>query len=75
MQPERLLADCTAAALATALEPLLSDPAARAAQIAGGRKVAGLLNPGGEAPSRRAAKIVLELISRRLLPPTWARIT
>ena len=37
MQNERLLGDCTAEALATALEPLLWDPAARAAQIAGGR--------------------------------------
>ena len=64
MQPERLAADCTAEALATALEPLLSDPAARAAQIAGGREVAALLDPGGEAPSQRAAKKVLELIGR-----------
>jgi len=56
MQNERLLADCTAEALATALEPLLWDP-------------------GSEAPSRRAAKKILELIGRRPLPLTGARIT
>jgi hypothetical protein len=39
MQPERLLSDCTAETLATALDPLLSDPAARTAQIARGREV------------------------------------
>ena len=75
MQNERLLADCTAEALAIELEPLLCDPAARAAQIAGGREVAALLDPGGEAPTQRAAKKVLELIRRRLLPPLESRIT
>ncbi|MFQ5773187.1 MAG: lipid-A-disaccharide synthase [Kiloniellaceae bacterium] len=61
-QPEFLLERCTAENLAEAVGRLLSDPAARQAQIAACREAVDALDPGGETPSRRAARQVLALI-------------
>ena len=62
VQPEFLQEYCTAEALAEALGRLLSDPDARRAQIEAYAQVAGMLDPGGEGPSRRAARTLLALI-------------
>ncbi len=62
MQPEFLQAACTAENLAGALERLLSDPAARAAQREGAQAAVAMLGAGDETPSQRAARCVLDAI-------------
>ncbi len=63
-QPEFLQENCTAEKLAGALGRLLSDSAARDAQIEACREATRLLDPGGQRPSQRAARVVLDLIQR-----------
>ncbi|MEE9194430.1 MAG: lipid-A-disaccharide synthase [Alphaproteobacteria bacterium] len=63
-QPELLQEHCTAEKLAGALGRLLSDPAARDAQIEACHEATRMLDPGGEGPSQRAARAVLDLIQR-----------
>ena len=62
VQPELLQRDCTAEKLAPAVARLLSDPAARQAQIAAYREVLVRLRAGEEPPSRLAARQVLAAI-------------
>ena len=63
--PEFIQWDCTAEKLAAALDPLLSDPAAAAAQRAGIEQALDQLRPpGGLLPSEAAAQAVLALIPR-----------
>ena len=62
VQPELLGKYCTAESLAEALGRLLSDPDARRAQIEACSQIAGMLDPGGEGPSRLAARTLLALI-------------
>ncbi len=62
VQPELLQQDCTAERLAPAVARLLSDPAARQAQIAAYREVLARLRAGEEPPSRLAARQVLAAI-------------
>lgn len=58
--PEFIQADCTAARLAEALGPLLSGGATRDAQVAALSRIDSLMRlPGGDEPSRSAARIVL----------------
>ena len=63
-QPELLQENCTAEKLAGALGRLLSDPAARDAQIEACREATRMLDPGGQRPSQRAARAVMDLIGR-----------
>jgi len=70
VQPEYLQERCTAGNLAAALERLLADPAARAAQIKGAGAAVALLDPGGAAPSGCAARRVLSLIQDARLSRT-----
>jgi len=58
--PEFIQADCTAPNLVEALTPLLSNGAARDTQVAALSRIDGLMRlPGGDEPSRSAARIVL----------------
>lgn len=59
LQAELLLGDCTPRRLAAALAPLLDDPAAREAHLAGCREAVARLSAGDESPSRRAARVIL----------------
>jgi lipid-A-disaccharide synthase len=59
--PELIQWDCTAERLAAALAHLLDDPAAAAAQRGGLDEVARALGAGGESPSLRAARVVLDV--------------
>jgi len=63
--PEYHQERCTPELLAAAIEELLTDGAARAAQIDGARRALALLGRGGEPPSRRAARSVLAAIDRK----------
>jgi lipid-A-disaccharide synthase len=60
--PEFLQSRLQAAALADAVETLLRDPAARAAQIAALTQFDRLLGEGTEAPSLRAARALLDFL-------------
>jgi len=60
--PELLLEECTPDRLSLALEDLLGNAAARAAQIAGYRESLARLGQGGIPPSLRAADDVLAVI-------------
>jgi lipid-A-disaccharide synthase len=60
--PEFKQAKATPDALAAAVEKLFQDENARAAQIAADDEFAQLLGAGGEAPSLRAARILLDFI-------------
>lgn len=68
VQPELLQENCTPSKLAEALGPLLDDPKVRQDYIAGCREAAAALGAGGEAPSVRAARAVLETIGRHQRP-------
>lgn len=57
--PEFLFEDCTPALIRPAVEALLTDPAAAAAQVAAGDEAMRLLGRGGEPPGLRAARSVL----------------
>lgn len=61
-QPEFLQERCTAENLATAIGTLITDPAARAAQVAAADQAIAALRPAGETPSGRAARTILGLI-------------
>lgn len=65
VQPELLQEDCTAESFAAAAERLLTDPAARAAQIAGGQEAAVEFGLGDTPPSRKAARAILSVIAAR----------
>jgi lipid-A-disaccharide synthase len=58
--PERIQSRCTPAALATELKKLILDPVARASQISDLNEADHLLGVGGEAPSLRAARALLD---------------
>jgi lipid-A-disaccharide synthase len=60
--PEFLQADCTPERLAEALLPLLSDTAQRQRQIAAFGRLDAIMAIGSEAPSDKAAAIVLEVV-------------
>jgi lipid-A-disaccharide synthase len=60
--PERIQWDCTPEKLSEALLPLLSDTAERRAQLAAFARLDELMSTGDEAPSARAARIVLETL-------------
>jgi lipid-A-disaccharide synthase len=60
--PERLQQECSPAALAEALAPLLSATPARARQLAAFDRLDGLMATGDETPSERAAAIVAAAI-------------
>lgn len=59
--PELIQADCTADRLETALESLLSDPAARARQVEAGVRLKEMLGGNDTAPSRRIADKLLAI--------------
>src|SRR5215213_2292600 len=61
--PERVQWDCTPEKLAEAVLPLLADAPERRAQIEAMRRLDGLMDVGAEAPSDRAARLVLEAIA------------
>ncbi|SDG90959.1 lipid-A-disaccharide synthase [Roseospirillum parvum] len=63
--PELLQEACTGPRLAAALEALLADPAALAAQRQGADAVMARLGGAGAPPSRRAARAVLQLINAK----------
>jgi lipid-A-disaccharide synthase len=65
LMPELLQHDCTPARLAAELSCLLDDPAARQAQLAGGRQIRRLLSPAGKTPSEAAADAVLGALGGR----------
>ncbi len=66
--PEFIDADSDPVRLAAALAPLLSDSPERAAQLAAFRRLEGLMDPDGPAPSTRAAQAVLETLRDRQVP-------
>jgi lipid-A-disaccharide synthase len=61
--PEFIQQDCRPDLLADAVAGLFDDGAARAAQIADGRRAAESLGLGGPSPSARAAEVVLRVIA------------
>jgi lipid-A-disaccharide synthase len=67
--PELLLEECTPDRLSSALERLLLDGAARAAQIEGYREGLQRLGDGGPPPSLRAADKVLEIMAAQGAAP------
>ncbi|MCI0591507.1 MAG: lipid-A-disaccharide synthase [Gammaproteobacteria bacterium] len=66
MQPELLQENCRPEKLAATVERMLTDAKWRAEQIEGERHVAEVLGMGGEPPSRRAARVVLDVIRAKL---------
>jgi lipid-A-disaccharide synthase len=63
--PEMLQEECTAPAVAEKVANLLGSPEARAAQQEGFTEVLHILGDIDPPPSRRAAKVVLDLIEER----------
>jgi lipid-A-disaccharide synthase len=61
--PELLQYDCTPERLVPELARLLDDPAARAAQLAGGSEIRRLLSPKIGSPSEAAADAVIRVIT------------
>jgi lipid-A-disaccharide synthase len=62
--PEFIQHDCTPERLADALVPLMSNGAARSAQLAAFEKLDGLMRlDDGETPSNKAARIVLTAVA------------
>jgi len=62
--PELLMGNCRPRRLAEAVAQILVDRQARAAQTRAAGEVAAKLSTGGDPPSRRAARAVLEVIER-----------
>ncbi len=62
--PELLLGDCRADKLAGALVDLFSNAKARAAQIGAFGEALDLLGRGGETPSRKAARVILDVVGQ-----------
>lgn len=67
--PELLQFDCTPPRLAAALVPLLSDTPERQRQVAALARLDAVMGIGGEAPSARAAAVVLDMIAGVRRPP------
>jgi lipid-A-disaccharide synthase len=63
--PELLQYDCTPEKLAAAVNQLLDDPTAAAAQIAACQEALQVLGYGGISPAMRAADDVLAVIARK----------
>ena len=63
--PEFLQERCAVDRIAPALLTMIEEPAARAAQLAAFGRVMAALGQGGELPSVRAARSVLEALGRR----------
>jgi lipid-A-disaccharide synthase len=66
--PEFLQGACEPETLSAALAPLCADTPERWRQVAAFERLDALMDTGGEAPSERAARIVLESIARRRQP-------
>lgn len=66
--PEFLQSRCRPELLAAAVEKILVDPDARAAQIGAYDIVAEGLGAGAETPSRRAAGVILRIMANRTTP-------
>ncbi len=62
--PEFLFEDCRAGLIVPAVEKLLNDPAARAAQLAASARALAMLGRGAEDPGLRAARSVLGVVGR-----------
>ncbi len=75
VMPELLQDDCRPERLAAAVDRLLSDPAARAAQVAAAGEAMRRLGQGGPSPSGRAARAVLDLIVQRTYEESQCRRT
>ena len=65
LMPELLQYDCTPDRLVAELARLLDDPAARQAQLEGGREIRRMLSPEGMTPSEAAADVVLSVLNQR----------
>ena len=65
LMPELLQYDCTPDRLVAELARLLDDPAARQAQLEGGREIRRMLSPEGMNPSEAAADVVLSVLNQR----------
>jgi lipid-A-disaccharide synthase len=63
LMPELLQHDCTPDRLAAEMSRLLDDPAARQAQLVGGKEIRRLLSPEGRNPSEAAADAVLNVLT------------
>jgi len=63
--PELMQENCQPRLLADAVAPLLTDPAASAAQLADLEKALALMGAGAENPSRRAAQAILEFLGEQ----------
>ena len=63
--PERIQWDCTPEKLAEALRPLCEDTPERRRQLEAFRRLDDLMSTGAEAPSERAARIVLETMGAK----------
>jgi lipid-A-disaccharide synthase len=67
--PEFLQFDCTPVRLAAALAPLLSDTPERQRQVAALARLDEVMDIDGEAPSARAAAVVLDVVTGVRRPP------
>jgi len=63
--PELLQRNCTAEKLAAALQPLLSDTLERQRQLDAFTRLDKIFDTGGEEPSAKAARIVLEVVDNK----------
>ena len=70
--PEFLQSECTPERLAAGLVPLLSDSPERRRQLAAFARLDSIMKLDQETPSRKAARVVLELIARRGAPDCGA---
>jgi lipid-A-disaccharide synthase len=67
--PELLQYECTPANLAAALGDLIADTPQRRKQVDALKRLDGILGAGGEAPSTRAARAVLDLVEQKGVSP------
>ena len=65
VQPELLQEGCTPELVAETLESLMTDEERRSAHLADCAEATALLGRGGEPPSRRAARAILDLVRTR----------
>jgi lipid-A-disaccharide synthase len=70
LMPELLQYDCTPERLEAEMARLLDDPAARTAQLDGGKEIRRLLSPEGMTPSEAAADVVLGVLAQRAVSGT-----
>ena len=63
--PECLMENCTVEGVHSALQPLLTDDDARAAQLAAFERVEGQLSRDGKPPGEWAAQVILDLVNAR----------